>query len=357
MRLSTRKTAEAPADKISISGSQSDTQSETKQFLEHTTISNAERSASRSMQPTELVHYLSVEERAVLERKLLRQIDWRLLPVCVLMYILNYLDRNNLAAARFAGTPSLEEALHMNSNGNKFPTAVSILFVGYILMQIPSNLFLNKVGKPAIYLPTVMVIWGVISAATGGVQSYGGLLAVRFILGFVEAAYFPGVLFFLSSWYTRKELAFRTALLYSGSLISGAFSGLIAAGITNGLDGARGISAWRWLFIIEGAITVTIALMAFFILPNFPRTTTWLTEQQRQLAVWRLQEDVGVDDWVSSEKQSFWEGFVLTFKDGKTYVLMLLLLCTVSAAVSTRLSSFRTFFMIRHHVLTTRTRA
>jgi MFS family permease len=117
-------------------------------------------------------------------------------------------------------------------------------------MQVPSNLFLDGIGKPSIYLPACMVVWGTISACTGAVQDYGGLLACRFILGFVEAAYFPGCLFFLSSWYTRKELGFRTAISYSGSLISRAFSGLIAAGIVAGLDGARGLRAWRWLFVI-----------------------------------------------------------------------------------------------------------
>ena|ERR1700761_5926832 len=109
---------------------------------------------------------------------------------------------------------------------------------------VPSNLILNKMGMPAIYLPTVMIIWGIISGSTGAVHSFGGLIACRFFLGFVEAAYFPGVLFFLSSWYTRKELGLRTAFMYSGSLISGAFSGLITAGITNGLTVARGLRAW-----------------------------------------------------------------------------------------------------------------
>jgi len=112
--------------------------------------------------------------------------------------------------------------------------------------------------------------------------------------------------------------------MYSGSLISGAFSGLITAGITNGLTETRGLRAWRWMFIIEGAVTVVIACACFFVLPNFPRTTKWLTEQERQLAIWRLQEDVGEDDWVSSEQQGFWHGFKLAFTDVKTYVLMFL---------------------------------
>lgn len=121
--------------------------------------------------------------------------------------------------------------------------------------------------KSANIYKAVMIIWGVISACTAATRNFGDLIAVRFFLGFIEAAYvnrrvesylrhslltpfafryFPGCLFFLSSWYTRKELALRSAVLYSGSLISGAFSGLIAAGITSGLDGARGLSAWRW---------------------------------------------------------------------------------------------------------------
>lgn len=215
--------------------------------------------------------------------------------------------RNNIAAARLAG---LEDDLHLDANGIQFQTAVSILFVGYLLMQIPSNLFLNKIGKPAIYLPTCMIVWGIISAATAACQSAGGLYAVRFFLGFVEAAYFPGCLYYLSCWYRRSELGFRTAVLYSGALISGAFSGLISAGVKHGMDGTRGLRAWRWLFIIEGAATVVIAFACYFILPNFPRTTSWLSEEERALAAWRLEDDIGEDDWIDSEHQTFWQGAI-----------------------------------------------
>ena len=273
-------------------------------------------------EPPELVKDLSIGERQRLEAALVRKIDFRLLPMLILMYIMNYLDRNNIAAARLAGLqdPPSEGGLDLTST--QYLTALSILFVGYLLMQVPSNLFLNKIGKPALYLPTVMIIWGVISAATAGAQSYGGLIAIRFFLGFVEAAYFPGCLFFLSSWYTRKELGFRTALLYSGALLSGAFSGLITAGIKNGLDGARGLRAWRWMFIIEGVITIFVASCAYLALPNFPRTTSWLTEEERQLAVWRLEEDIGEDDWVGSSQQTFFHGMKLAFQDIKMWILV-----------------------------------
>lgn len=88
------------------------------------------------------------------------------------------------------------------------------------------------------------------------------------------------------------------------------------------MDGSLGIAAWQWLFIIEGAATVFIALFGFWVLPNFPRTTSWLTEEEKALAVWRLEEDIGEDDWVNSEQQTFFHGAKLAFLDIKTYVLV-----------------------------------
>ncbi|KAI0179351.1 major facilitator superfamily domain-containing protein [Hypoxylon sp. FL1284] len=282
-------------------------------------VADLEQATFRGLRPPEIIARLTPEQRIELENRLRRKIDFRLLPMLVLMYILNYIDRNNIAAAKLAGLP---EDLHLDPNASQFQTAVSILFVGYLLMQIPSNLFLNKIGKPAIYLPTCMMLWGVISAATAAVTNFGGLIAVRFFLGFVEAAYFVN---------TRKELGLRTAFLYSGALISGAFSGLMSAGITQNMDGARGLGAWQWLFIIEGVITIGISSVALFILPNFPRTTSWLSEEERALAIWRLEEDIGEDDWVDSEHQSLWHGAKLAFADVKTYILMLLLFGIVAS--------------------------
>ncbi|KAI1658168.1 MFS general substrate transporter [Daldinia decipiens] len=280
----------------------------------------------RGLRMPEILTSMTPEQRLELETRLRRKIDWRLLPMIIIMYILNYIDRNNIAAAKLAGLP---EDLNLDPNASEFQTAVSILFVGYLLMQIPSNIFLNKIGKPAIYLPACMMVWGVISAATAAVTNFGGLIAVRFFLGFVEAAYFPGCLYYLS--YTRKELGLRTAFLYSGALISGAFSGLISAGITQNMNGTGGLGAWQWLFIIEGVITVGIAFVAFWILPNFPRTTSWLSKEEKALAVWRLEEDIGEDDWIDSEHQSLWTGARLAFADLKTWVLLVLLFGIVAS--------------------------
>ncbi|KAJ6031678.1 hypothetical protein N7540_002410 [Penicillium herquei] len=289
-------------------------------------VANADRPNPRKEAPA-YVAGLSPEERIKAEKALVRKIDIRLLPMIIIMYILNYLDRNNIASARLAGLES-----DLGLVGNQYATCVSILFVGYLLMQIPSNLLLNKFGKPAIYLPVAMICWGIISTCTAAAQNFAGLVVIRFFLGFVEAAYFPGCLYFLSAWYTRKELGFRTAALYSGSLLSGAFSGLIAAGILNGMEGAKGLRAWRWLFIIEGAVTIVVAFISMLVLPNFPRTTPWLSEEEKQLAAWRLEEDIGEDDWVDSEQQSFLHGAKLAVTDIKTWVLTILILGIVSSA-------------------------
>lgn len=119
-------------------------------------------------------------------------------------------------------------------------------------MQVPSNMLLNYIGKPSWYLGFWTVIWGLVSAVTSQVTGYGSIVACRFVLGLVEAPFFPGVLFYLSKWYTKKELNLRMSIFYSGSLISGAFGSLIAAGILDGLDHTMGMRAWQWLYIIEG---------------------------------------------------------------------------------------------------------
>ena len=107
-------------------------------------------------------------------------------------------------------------------------------------------MLLNYIGKPSLYLPICMMVWGMISCLTGVTTNFVGALLTRFFLGFVEAAFFPGALFLLSKWYTRKELGLRTALLSCGSLISNAFGSLIASGILDGMEGKLGHAAWRW---------------------------------------------------------------------------------------------------------------
>ncbi|KAJ4482724.1 sugar transporter [Lentinula lateritia] len=258
------------------------------------------------------------EARLALERKLLWKIDLRILGVLVPIYILNYVDRNNAGAARLRG---FETDLHLK--GQEFATLLSILYVGYIIMQIPSNMFLNYIGKPSLYLPGCMAVWGMISCLTGITNNFVGALLTRFFLGFVEAAFFPGALFLLSKWYKREEIGRRTAILYCGNLISNAFGSLMASGILSGMQGTLGHAAWRWLFYIEGSLTVFVAICAMFILPDFPTTTKWLTPSERTLAVQRMKEDAGVGDQGETEVGGQSSGLVQALSDWRVWWMSL----------------------------------
>ncbi|KAF9055118.1 MFS general substrate transporter [Hymenopellis radicata] len=267
------------------------------------------------------------EARKRLEIRLLRKLDRRM-SILVLIYILNYIDRNNAAAARLRG---FEKDLDLE--GSQFASILSVLYVGYLIMQIPSNMFLAYIGKPSMYLPLCMAIWGAISVSTGFTTSFLGAVTTRFFLGFVEAAFFPGALFLISRWYKRTELSQRTALLSCGSLISNAFGSLIASAILDAMEGVWGYAAWRWLFFVEGGLTILVAICAIFILPDFPHTSSgWLTISEQALAIRRIQEDTGSYDKDTSMSQQI-SGLLLAVSDGKVWWLALTLtglVCSLS---------------------------
>ncbi|KAK4224464.1 major facilitator superfamily domain-containing protein [Podospora fimiseda] len=254
-------------------------------------------------------------QRAVVEKSLKRKLDARC-SLFVLIYIMNYLDRNNIAAARLKGLQK-----DLNLSNTQYSTCLSILYVGYILMQVPSNIVINRISRPSLYISVVMLIWGLISTLTGNVTGFGSMVAIRFLLGFVEAAFLPGALLILSKWYTRRELAFRNAILFCGNLISNAFSALIGAGVLSNMDGVLGHAAWRWLFWIEGAITMAVALAAAVVLPDLPTNARGFTEEELAVAQIRMTEDVGEAD-TDSKEQGVFDGLVMVVKDVKVYVLM-----------------------------------
>ncbi|OHX00003.1 major facilitator superfamily transporter [Colletotrichum incanum] len=209
----------------------------------------------------------------------------------------------------------LEKQLGLSSV--EYSTCVSILFVGYILGQIPSNMILTRV-RPSWYMGGFMMAWAVVSALTAIVKDYKGLVLTRFFLGVVEAPYYPGALYILSIFYTRKELATRISVLYSGNILATAFAGLIAAGVFHGLEGVNGLEGWRWLFILQGAVTLAIAMVACFTLPDEPLTTRWLTPAERQLAHARIERDtVG-----ARVQSSTWAGLREAIVDPKVWVFI-----------------------------------
>ena len=170
------------------------------------------------------------------------------------------------------------------------------------------------------YMGCAMMLWAVVSALTAVSKDFTGLLLTRFFLGLTEAPYYPGAVYLLSIFYTRKEVATRIAILYTGNILATAFAGLIAAGIFHGMDGAGGLSGWRWLFILQGAVTFLIAIVGYFVLPDFPHDTKWLTPEERILATSRMEADtVG-----NQGETSTWKGFQQAAKDPMVWIFALM---------------------------------
>ncbi|KAH7105400.1 MFS general substrate transporter [Auriculariales sp. MPI-PUGE-AT-0066] len=202
---------------------------------------------------------------------------------------------------------------------NQFPTLRSSLrfalpnYVGYILCQVSFGL----------WLPFCMAIWGTISCLTGITHNFVGALLTRFFLGFVEAAFFPGALFLLSKWYTRRELGLRTTILYCGNLISNATGNLIASGVLTNMQGTLGHAAW-----VRG-ITIAVAILMAFVLPDFPENSRFLSPIERRLAQVRMEEDAGAKD--TGENEGTLRGFVLAVTDWQVWFLAFALTAQVVA--------------------------
>ncbi|KLU90229.1 nicotinamide mononucleotide permease [Magnaporthiopsis poae ATCC 64411] len=263
---------------------------------------------------------LSRDEYDRLGRRATLKMDLVIMPIMVIMYILNYLDRQNIASAKLAGIDK-----DLNLSTVDYQTTVSILFVGYILMQIPSNMIVNKITWPGLYICAGMGAWGVISALMAVVHNYGGLLAARVFLGFVEAIFFPGALFFLSLFYNRRQYALRTAILFSGSQLGNAFGGLFAIGILN-LDGRHGLAGWRWLFLVEGIMTTGLAAAFAFVLPNSNKKIATLSQLECEWVQWNFVSDQGQED--NSDEITAMRGLTLALTDAKTWLLCGILYAT-----------------------------
>ncbi|KAL7918682.1 major facilitator superfamily domain-containing protein [Trichoderma austrokoningii] len=294
-------------------------------------IHNLEHIASNDFPEPHPAAAMDPARRAQVEKSLKRKLDARC-SLFILIYIMNYLDRNNIGAARLKGLQK-----DLNLNDTQYATCLSILYVGYILMQVPSNMFINRIQRPSLYIACAMTVWGLISTLSGIARDFKDLVVIRFFLGFVEAAFLPGALLILSKWYTRRELTTRNALLFCGNLISNAFSSLVAAGVLSNMQGVLGHAAWRWLFFIEGAATMTIAISAAFILPDLPTNARGFTEEEKQVAQLRMLEDVGEADTDSSGQGAF-DGLIMCGKDVKVYLMMLTLTAYVVGL------SFNAFF-------------
>ncbi|OAA54570.1 high-affinity nicotinic acid transporter [Niveomyces insectorum RCEF 264] len=217
------------------------------------------------------------------ERAVVRKLDCFIAPVLMLLMLISYLDRGNIG---FAATQGMTADIHLKSSD--LNTAVSVFYIFYILAEFPSSLLVKRLQFNRV-IPAITFCWGVVCLSTGFVKSFGPLIVTRILLGFFEGCMFPSMTLLLCNWYKREELAIRVAFLFIASALSGAFGGLLAWAMIH-MDGVAGYSGWRWLYIIEGLITVAYAGCCVFLVPKDFETAYFLNEDDKAIMRVRAEE-------------------------------------------------------------------
>ncbi|KAI5866535.1 MFS general substrate transporter [Durotheca rogersii] len=221
------------------------------------------------------------------ERKLVQKLDLTVLVFCCLTFFAKDLDRNNINNAYVSG---MKEDL--NLYGNELNWMVTWFQIGYIVGQIPSQILLTRIS-PRWYLPAAEFLWAFFVLFLHKCQTPEQIYALRFCVGFAEAASWPGLHFMIGTWYRNHEINKRSGIFTASGIAATMFSGYIQAGIYQTIDGHLGIRGWRWLFIIDFLITCPMVAIGLVIIPNplFEKSTWWMTERERQMCMKRLEAD------------------------------------------------------------------
>ncbi len=245
--------------------------------------------------------------RVKAERALIKKVAWRFLPVLILGYLLNYLDRTNV------GFAALTMNKELGLTASQFGFGAGIFFLVYSLFEVPSNLLLFRVGA-RLWLARIMITWGICSAVMALIVGPYSYYAARMLLGLSEAGFFPGVTFFLSSWFPAR---YRTTIL-AWFLLAVPLSSLVGGPLSGGLlllDGLWGMSGWKWMFLVEGVPTALVGIWALFRLADSPDKASWLSPSERTL----------MNDMLSSEKRAKpRKDFAAALSDPRVHVLALI---------------------------------
>lgn len=250
----------------------------------------------------------------VAERALLWKQDMRIVPLSAAIYFLCYLDRSNIGNAKILNSSTHDDLMSETGMTNyQYTISLMVFLVAYGLFEVPSNVLLKKL-RPSRWIAILMFGWGACSMGLAGAHNYGTVVGVRFALGVFEAGLFPGLVYYLTFWYKSDERSIRVAFILASATLAGAFGGAIAYGVGH-MNQAQGLSAWRWLFIIEGAPSCLSAFFVLFFLPDYPETVRWLSEEERALALRRLQ----VEGSKGLHKSNWWEDTRATLVDWRLW--------------------------------------
>jgi MFS family permease len=227
-----------------------------------------------------------------LVRSGVRRAGRRLIPLLILLYFVNYLDRVNIA---FAGPNGMNDELGLSATA--FGVAAGVFFIGYLLLEVPSNLMLHRFGARR-WIARILVTWGIVATAMAFTPNSTVLIVLRFLLGVAEAGFFPGIILYLTYWFPAAQRARMTAWFMTAIPISTALGAVLSTLIIRYADGLFGLSGWRVMFLLEGIPAVVLAFVTWFLLTDRPGTASWLPEAERealerQLAVEREQTASG----------------------------------------------------------------
>ncbi|KAJ6626004.1 putative MFS transporter [Mycena sp. CBHHK59/15] len=259
-------------------------------------------------------HFEAQEDHRTVEKALVRKQDLRIVPLSAAIYLLCYLDRSNIGNAKILNAETHNDLLsetHMTSF--QYTIALMVFLIAYAIFEIPSNYFLKKLS-PSRWIAFLMFSWGALTMGIGGTKSFAAVTVVRFLLGVFEAGLFPGLVYYLTFWYRTDERSIRVAIILASATLAGAFGGAIAFGVGH-MNGTSGLSAWRWLFILEGLPSCLSSVLVLLFLPDYPETASWLSSSEKQLAEDRLKHDGSK----GSSKPMTWADAKVTLTDWRLY--------------------------------------
>lgn len=249
-----------------------------------------------------------------------------------ILYLISQLDRANIGNAKIEGL-----ATDLKLGDIQYNIVLSLFFIPYILLEVPSNVLLKRFKRPSYYIGILVTAWGVIMAMHGVVQNFAGLLSVRLLLGVFEAGFYPGAVYLCTFWYMPRQLATRIACFYCTSALSGAFSGLLAAGIAQ-LDGAGGYEGWRWIFILEGLATIVLGVCCFFFLVDSPSLSSrWLSPDEiRFLELQHFIKQGGRFSEEEAGNKFNWHDLRMVVTNWRLYMQAYILMCISACSYGTK---------------------
>ncbi|CAG9991041.1 unnamed protein product [Clonostachys byssicola] len=250
-------------------------------------------------------------------KRILRKVDYRLIPMLTLLYVVGFLDRGNIGNAKVAGMN-----VDLGLTSSQYNIALTVFFFPYAFFEVPSNIVL-KLLRPSIWICIMMSSWGLVMTMQGLVKGYNDLVITRFFLGLTEAGFFPAANYLLTTWYCRFEVQTRIAVFYSAASLAGAFSGLLAFAIEK-MDGVGDLAGWRWIFILEGILTVVIAITLPWTLPDSPETASFLTREEKDVIHRRLEQDSGTSAGTVQTNEKFqWKFLWAALSEWRLYFGMI----------------------------------